>query len=227
MLSLSVVGKSGTVENRSCSVDDLIIAGWAGRSREAIEAHIRELEAIGIKPPSSVPLFYRAAADLLTQAPQIQVLGPDSSGEVETVLIQDGRDLLVAVGSDHTDRKVEGYSIAVSKQMCAKPVSSQAWRYSDVAEHWDRLVLRSWAMIEGKRMIYQQGTLDGLLSPTVLFSRFAGADRLPDGTVMYGGTLSVEGGIRPMTRFEIALEDPVLSRSLNCAYDVVTLPVVS
>ena len=35
------------------------------------------------------------------------------------------------------------------------------------------------------------------------------------------------GGVRPATRFEMELEDPVLGRRLRHAYDVEVLPVVS
>ncbi|WP_425482718.1 DUF2848 family protein [Chelativorans xinjiangense] len=34
---------------------------------------------------------------------------------------------LVAFGSDHTDRKLEAYSIAFSGQVPAKPISHTAW----------------------------------------------------------------------------------------------------
>ena len=30
---------------------NLVIAGWTGRNVEALEAHIRELEALGVKRP--------------------------------------------------------------------------------------------------------------------------------------------------------------------------------
>ncbi|MFL5113964.1 MAG: DUF2848 family protein, partial [Microvirga sp.] len=51
--------------------------------------------------------------------------------------------------------------------------------------------------------------------------------RLLPGTLMFGGTLSAIGGIRPATRFEIELEDPVTGRRLRHAYDIACLPVVS
>ena len=31
--------------------------------------------------------------------------------------------IFVGLGSDHTDRKVEAYSVTVSKQMCDKPMA--------------------------------------------------------------------------------------------------------
>src|SRR6476619_5239781 len=101
-------------------IDSLVIAGWTGRNVEALEAHIKELEALGVKRPKSVPIFYRNAVSLLTTAGEIQAVGEKSSGEVEFVLyaLEDG--LWVGVGSDHTDRKAETINVTLSKQMCAK-----------------------------------------------------------------------------------------------------------
>ena len=110
-------------------VSHLVIAGWAGRDARDVEHHIRELEALGVKRPASVPTFYRITPDLLTTSERIDVVGAHSSGEVEVVLIQTASDgLLVGIGSDHTDRRVESYDVTVSKQMCAKPVSATLWR---------------------------------------------------------------------------------------------------
>ena len=85
------------------------------------------------------------------------------SGEVEFVLIGWQGRIFVGCGSDHTDRKVEAYSVTVSKQMCDKPVASVLWELEDVIAHWDKMILRSWAMIDGARVLYQEGTLDAML----------------------------------------------------------------
>ena len=97
---------------------ELVIAGWTGRDEAALRKHIRELEEIGVKPPKTTPIFYRVAASLFTLADEIQVSGPDTSGEVEFVLMK-GEELRVAVGSDHTDRKAETIGVSLSKQLCA------------------------------------------------------------------------------------------------------------
>ena len=44
---------------------------------------------------------------------------------------------------------------------------------------------------------------------------------------MFCGTLPAIGGVRPASRFEMTLEDPVLDRKLSHAYDIDPLPVVS
>ena len=43
------------------AIKSLVIAGWTGRNVAALEAHIKELEAIGVKRPKTVPIFYRVA----------------------------------------------------------------------------------------------------------------------------------------------------------------------
>jgi hypothetical protein len=201
-----------------------VIAGWTGRNIEALEKHIRELEALGVKRPKSTPIFYRVAADLLTNAGAIEVLGDHSSGEVEFVLLSLADGLWVAVGSDHTDRKAEAIGVSLSKQMCAKPISTKAWRADDVLPHWERLVLRSYAKRNGKRSLYQEGSVASMRTPDDLIKRYAGAGSLPVGTAMFCGTLAVHGEIGPAERFEMELEDPVLGRELTHAYDIKTLP---
>lgn len=197
-------------------VEQLIIAGWTGRDEAALKKHIKELEEIGVKPPKTTPIFYRVAASLFTHDTSIQVSGPDSSGEVEFVLLQ-GSELRVAVGSDHTDRKAETVGVSLSKQMCAKPVSGESWSYNEVKPHWEKLVLRSWA--DGK--LYQEGPVTAMRTPEDLMGRHP----LKAGYAMFCGTLAAKGGIRPAQVFTIELEDPVLKRKLRHEYRVEVLPV--
>ncbi|MCA0320448.1 MAG: DUF2848 domain-containing protein [Proteobacteria bacterium] len=211
----------------SLDLETLVIAGWAGRDEAAIQHHIHELAAIGVPPPSSVPVFYRGGAPLVTQAGRVEVLGPDSSGEIEPVIVSLADGLWVTVGSDHTDRKAETYGIALSKQMCAKPVGTVLWKYEEVAPHWDELQLRAHAVIGGERVLYQEGKLSALRQPLDLIGKWTGKDTLPPATLMFGGTLGAIGGIRPAARFEMELIDPVRKRTIAHAYDIVDLPVVS
>jgi hypothetical protein len=200
-----------------------IIAGWTGRDHAALQKHVAELEALGVKPPASTPIFYRVAASRLTTASVIEVMGASSSGEAEFVLLHHGGRLWVGVGSDHTDRDVEIYNITVSKQMCEKPVSGVFWEMSSVAEHWDSLVLRSYVHEAGERILYQEGPVSAMLSPAELLSRWDAP--FEEGSLMFCGTLAAHGGIRPSGRFEFELEDPILERRLSHAYDILSLPV--
>ena len=196
---------------------NLVIAGWTGRDEAALRKHIRELEAIGVKPPKTTPIFYRVAATLFTHADEIQVSGPDTSGEVEFVLMQTDSELRVAVGSDHTDRKAETIGVSLSKQLCAKPVSRETWRYEEVQPHWEKLVLRSWS--DGE--LYQEGSVAAMRSPEDLLARYP----LEPGWAMFGGTLAAKGGIRPGKVFRMELEDPVRGRRLAHEYSIRVLPV--
>jgi hypothetical protein len=207
------------------SIDQAVIAGWTGRDPVARDKHIAELEAIGIARPATTPIYYRVSARRLTTEDSIEVCGGDSSGEVEFVLIGWQGRIFVGLGSDHTDRKVESYSVTVSKQMCDKVMASVLWELEDVIGHWDQMILRSFAWIGGKRELYQEGTLDAMLSVSELIARGFEGGRLPDGCAMFGGTFAAKGGIRPASRFEFELEDPVLKRSIHHAYDVIELPV--
>lgn len=207
-------------------IESLIVAGWAGRDVAAIEHHIKELAALGIPRPSATPLYYRVAAETLTQRSRLTVLGAHSSGEVEPIIIAMADDLWIGVGSDHTDRKAEAAGIALSKQLCGKPVGTQLWSYSDVEDHWDELTLRSWAVVDGERVLYQDSSVSKLKSPRDLIRTHIGDDTLPAGTLMFCGTPATIGGIRPAARFEMELADPVLKRSLTHSYDIEALPVV-
>jgi hypothetical protein len=206
------------------AIQNLVIAGWTGRNVEALEAHIRELEALGVKRPKSVPVFYRVAASLLTQSDSIQVMENDSSGEVEFVLYVMPDGVWVGVGSDHTDRKAETIGVTLSKQMCAKPVSSTIWRFDEVAPHWDRLMLRSYIRQGKERVLYQEGLVAAMRSPDELMTLYGGGKQLAPGTAMFGGTLAVHGGIRSSEVFEMELEDPVLGRTISHRYRIDSLP---
>jgi hypothetical protein len=216
----------GTKTPLTLAIDQAVIAGWTGRDPVARDKHIAELEAIGIARPATTPIFYRVAARRLTTADSIEVSGGDSSGEVEFVLIGWQGRVFVGLGSDHTDRKVETYSVTVSKQMCDKPIAPVLWELEDVSSHWDRMILRAFAWIGGERVLYQEGTLDSMLPVTDLIARGFGGAGFPDGCAMFGGTFAAKGGIRPASRFEYELEDPVLKRTIRHGYDVIELPVL-
>jgi hypothetical protein len=214
-------------DNVRVHVDTLVVAGWTGRDTAALTHHIEELAALGVPRPSSVPVFYRTSVNGLTQTERLEVLGPDSSGEVEPVLFGLDDGVWLGIGSDHTDRKAETMGIAMSKQLCGKVVGTTLWPLAEIADHWDRLVIRSYATIDSKRVLYQEGPLAGMRTPEDLMSLYDGSTRLKPGTAMFCGTVGAIGGIRPASRFEMELEDPVLNLKMAHAYDVVALPVIS
>ncbi len=224
-LALTLQSLSGA-RPAEVAIDQAIVAGWTGRDAAAVEKHIRELEALGVKRPATTPIFYRVSASRITTATTIEAVGESSGGEVEFVLLQhDGR-LWVGTGSDHTDREVEKYGVTVSKQMCEKPIASTFWAFDEVAPHWDRLLLRSSVVENGKRVTYQDGSVAAMIDPRDLMKRQAADGRLPEGTLMFCGTLAAIGGVRPTAEFAFEMEDPVLGRKIGHAYRVRTLPIL-
>lgn len=219
MLTLTLAGRPTKVP-----IDVAVIAGWTGRDRAAVEAHVAELEALGVPRPSSTPVFYRVSSSRLTLAEEIQST-PASSGEAEPLLLRHAGQLWVGVGSDHTDREVEKYGVAVAKQLCDKPIGAEWWPYHEVAHHWDALVLRSWITEDDHDVLYQEGTLDALVAVDELLGRASPPPR--DGTLMFCGTLPARGGIRTAPTFRYELSDPVLDRVLGGRYAIRTIPLVS
>ena len=211
---------------KSIEVDSLIIAGWAGRDRIALEKHIAELEREGVPRPKRTPEFYQIGVNLLTTAAGIQVPGDTSTGEIEAFVLKAADELWVGVGSDHTDRKLEATSVIMSKQACPKPIGTTLWRYSEIRDHWDSIEVRSYRYEGDEQFVYQRGKLSANLSGDELLDllkRDHGA--VPNGTLMFCGTIPAEGGIRFSKRFEMELRDPVRDLSIRHAYDISTLPI--
>lgn len=215
------------------AIDSAIIAGWTGRNADAVAHHIAELQEIGVPPPSTVPLYYRVAASLLTSRSVIETVGPDSSGECEPLLVDDGERLYLGLGSDHTDRVLEAHSVALSKQICAKPVAAALWPFDEVAGHLDDIRLRSFVRDaeDAEWVAYQDGTLAAIrpLAELVAGAPLARGDaRLAPGTAMMCGTFTVlSGGVRPARHFRMEMEDGRLGRRIAHSYEMKTLPIVS
>ncbi len=223
-MEFSLNRADGTTEPVQCQLRELIIAGWTGRDEGLVQAHIRELEEMGVTPPARTPMFYRVAASRLSHAPSIDVTGANTSGEVEIVLIRFGGETYVGTGSDHTDRDAEAHGVTLSKQLCDKPLATDLWRYEDVVPHWDDLQLRAW---DGDgREAYQDGTAAAMLHPDDLLRQYeAECGALADGSAMFCGTLPVIGGLRPADRFHYELRDPVRGRAIAADYGIRKLPV--
>ena len=106
ILSLTLQAKSNTPPSE-VAIEQAVVAGWTGRDPAAVEKHIKELEALGVKRPATTPIFYRVSAARVTTDDLIEAIGEGSGGEVEFVLLQHAGKLWVGTGSDHTDREVE------------------------------------------------------------------------------------------------------------------------
>ena len=52
------------IKTFQAGVTKVVIAGWTGRNKEAMEEHMAELAAIGIARPKTAPIFKRVSPDL-------------------------------------------------------------------------------------------------------------------------------------------------------------------
>jgi hypothetical protein len=188
-----------------------------------VQHHIDELAALGVAPPSTVPLFYRVSASLLTQAGTIEVLGTETSGEVEPFLLRARGKLWLGLASDHTDRQLESVSVAASKQICAKPVASHLWDFDALAGRLDDLILRCEIEEAGRWVGYQHGSLAAIRPLGELLA----ARPLEEGEAMLCGTLTAQGGVRPSENYRMRLEDTAGERGLALSYRVKCLPRVN
>lgn len=214
----------------SITINQLAVAGMAGRNQEDIQKHIDELKELNVPTPSQIPIFFRCSATTLTQEPTTEMLGEGTSGEVEVCLLSDDQGKLwVTVVSDHTDRDLEAYGIAESKQICAKPVGTTVWPLDDVLPHWDELAIESYVTQNGERTLYQQGKLAELLEIPVLLGKLppelVKKGSLAPNTALLCGTIATQGGIRPGELFEMSLIDPVRNERIDHRYSVATLPI--
>ena len=194
---------------RSIQIDHLVIAGWTGRDPAAVEKHIAELEALGVKRPATTPIFYRVSAARLTTNARSRpwarrrAAKPSSCCSSTTAVCGSAPARTTPTAGRDLRRHV-------SKQMCDKPMAPTFWAFDEVAPHWDRLMLRSHVTENGKRTLYQEGSVTAMLDPLDLIG-LAGKRAVEEGTLMFCGTLSARGGVRPSGSFEFELEDPVLA----------------
>ena len=207
----------------------MVNGGYVGRNQEEVKHHIEELAKQGIPGPSSTPTLYPVSRRALTQASSIEVFGEETSGEAEFVLLmKNEKEIYVGVGSDHTDRKLERFDIAWSKNICPNVISKELWSFDDILSHWDEIVLRSWVTRNGKRSLYQEAPLRSILSPKELISfvRSKVQGEL-DHVVIFSGTIGIlKGELIFGEKFEAELEDPVSGDRLSVLYSIIPLNFV-
>ena len=203
----------------------MVNAGYAGSNIEAVREHVKELSTLGVAAPNTVPTFYPVPLQQLTQAEMIQVPHDCTSAEVEYVNLFIAGKHYISVGSDHSDRALEGYSVASAKQICPNIISDELWEYSEVADHLHQVVLKCEVGFEDKWIVYQQGTLSDLLTPDLLMQY--GAAVMPahrDGLVVYSGTIPLVGDIIYSDQWRVSMHDEVSGRKMSKEYEVEVLP---
>ena len=217
-------GDPGSVLNYD--IKKIVNAGYTGRNQEEVQKHIQELKEKGIPAPAKTPTYFAKFNDRITQNEEFEVLDEtDHSGEVEYVLLCTDNEIYVAVGSDHTDRKLEEVDIPKAKQVYLNTISRDVWKLSEVEGHWDEIILRSRVEVDGKMVVFQEAPLAALLAPRDLLERVKNLTELDsqDGLVIYSGTVAAKVDVGYSSIFESELEDPRRKLKLQNRYRLVPI----
>lgn len=224
-LQLEVVGKDGSVSDLRFQVQSVWNGGLAYRNLAHSKEHIEELRKQGIQAEVQRPMVFPLTPQAVTTSDEIDVLGRDTSGEIEYVLFVRDGEIYACVGSDHSDRVLERVSVQLSKQVCPNVAAQHVWPYEDVKPHWDQLILRSTVSVGGERMVYQESPLEILCTVDYMLGLLKESGARLDGLVLFSGTIPTrEKKLVFPDAYLLELEDPVLGRTLRHEYRVNVWP---
>ena len=160
--------KDGAQE-KEINYDQVFAIGYAGRNMEKTMEHIRgaggTARSSGPEENSDDISVRHVSAD---PGKDLHFIGEKTCGEVEYVMVVTGGKLYIGLGSDHTDRELEGMSVPKAKQICAKPIGTILWDYEEIKEHWETIKLYSYQTVDGEEILYQQGTLADIMDPGMI-----------------------------------------------------------
>lgn len=214
-----IMSIQGSVEKLEIYVENIFNAGYAGVDQDKVQEHIDELSKLGVATPTTIPTLYPVSNQLATYADTFQVQHHETSGEIEYVLIWSNDEMYVTVGSDHTDRKLETFSVPMSKQACPNILAQDVWKFEDVADHWSQIELTCWIKSDGKEELYQKGNCGDLMSPQALIENFKQMNIDQNGNIFYSGTIGTVGSsLAYGDEYVIEMKDPVLDRVITHHY---------
>jgi hypothetical protein len=202
--------------------------GFTMRDPEKMQRHLEECYKLGIKelicerPPLVMPI---SAWAVLTDD-HIDVQRPRTSGEVEIVTLADADGTVyVGVGSDHTDRSLEGIDIPWGKQVAPNVVAPVLWRWEDVEPHWDSISMECSVIDGGQEVAYQQAMVSEFWTPAEMLQGARESVVPVEGAViLFSGTVvSLEEKLRFAESWTIRMIDPVLDRTIEHTYTVTVL----
>lgn len=217
-LAIEIEHIDGRLVRRAVRLDRMYNFGSATRNADDAVAHQEEVAkaGIGIAFDIPAPRVYPISPHNVVTDEEVCVHNAETSGEVEIVLLNDGTELFVGVGSDHTDRALERTSIVWSKQAYPNVVAPRFWPFADVRGHWDELVLESW--VDGRP--YQNVGVATFLHPEDMIAALRQrVPALPARFMLFSGTyVSVDKSLGFGDRWRIKMSDPKRARSLDHTY---------
>ena len=201
--------------------------GFTVRDSSKMDRHMEEVEKIGIRrpDPGTPPIIFPISDWATIFGTECQVQYPRTSGEVEVVTIDHGGQILVTVGSDHTDRKLEIASIPWSKQAAPNVIAPVAWRWEEVADHWDDITMECWIVEDGQRRRYQHAGVNEFWTPIEQRDSIRGRIEEHDGDMllMSGTVVTDDERFSYARQWTILMDDPVLGRRIEHTYHVTVL----
>lgn len=201
---------------------NLIAMGFTARNQEQMEKNLNALKREGIEFPDDFPQVYRISRLLATDEDFIEVVSDSTCGEVEYLILKHGDKHYIGVGSDHADKELEKSSIINSKQICGKPHSVNFWKYDEIKEHWDTLILRSWQETAGEEVLYQENTVANILEPEKIIKKVE--EKITGDYLVFSGSVAnLTGYFIYGDRFRYEIYDPIINRSISGVYNIVNL----
>jgi hypothetical protein len=223
LIDFSVYDKDGHISKKSIKVKKLCFGRHCSRdidiTRKSLDLKRSEGYAVYENPNICIKSSY-----LLTNESEIEVQGLHTSGEVEFVAIMYEDDIVISVGSDHNDRSLEMmwtgtlgkiYDSAKSKQMVPAVIANEAWKYEDIKDHWDELILSSYITLLGEKRVCQNFSLSDLVNLEYHFKTNPWLRE--EGIVFFGGSKSLSTEHYP-TNFHFEVFDPILNRKISHSY---------
>lgn len=199
----------------------LINAGYTGRDQAAVKEHVEELKKMGVIAPDKTPCFFPKGPDRIQRDGVIYPLDINCSGEVEFVLLVAEDGWYITVGCDIFDYKVEGFQADKSKLLYPNYLAKEVWKYEEVKDHWDELVIRSWIGPD-HATLYQESKLEKVMHIEDMVKEMEAhlKDGAVTGTVLSGGSVACfVDGMPCMECMEFEIYDPVLDRRIESHYD--------
>lgn len=208
------------------AVTRLFNAGYAGRDQASVRAHIDELAELGVPGPSQVPALYPVSPYLAQQAESVAVQNEKSSGEAEWAIVFTDDGVLLTAACDQTDRDLETYGVAWSKNASPDVVARKAWRLDDVEDHVDDIRIEAWVTdSRGSESRIQDGTLGDLLPPAHWIRELKDQGYARPGTVLISGTIPMAPEVDQFAPgWRVRLTDPTNEETIELSYTVEKMP---
>ena len=164
------------------------------------QPHVQQSDGTIITPDILIDRVHVSGADgvlapvpvsRVTSAAALQQSAGAPMGVPAVVLVAASYGLLVSVGAILED---------------FLPLARTAWRNDDIADGYDDIVLRSWAVHDGKRTAFVSENLSALTSPADVMAALGNASSLKLGTAVFIGHPVPLGESLSVERFDVALD---------------------